>query len=128
MQRETVIQVPDNLWPVADFFMKDLGGEVDVANEGEMALLIRGFLLLYFTIALFAILAYKFGFAKKLPPIKSLIIYVLLFIGIFFLTLIFGLNLPLAESLFIIAIVMGIYRLRLHQERKHDNSKKKAEQ
>ncbi|SHM88125.1 YlaH-like family protein [Gracilibacillus kekensis] len=128
MQRETVIQVPDNLWPVADFFMKDLGGEVNVADDGEMAILIRGFVLLYLTVALFAILAYKFGFAKKLSPIKSLIIYILLFIGVFILTLIFGLNLPLAESLFIIAVVMGIYRLRLSQERKQNKSNEKAEQ
>ncbi|GAE91791.1 hypothetical protein JCM21714_748 [Gracilibacillus boraciitolerans JCM 21714] len=107
MQRETVIQVPDNLWPVADFFMKGLGGEVNVADDGELAILIRGFMLLYLTTVIFAIMAYKFGFAKKLPPLKSFIIYILLFIGIFFLTLIFGLNLPLAESLFIVAIIMG---------------------
>ncbi|QGH34386.1 hypothetical protein GI584_10275 [Gracilibacillus salitolerans] len=127
MQRETVIPVPDNLWPVADFFMKGLGGEVNVADEGEMATLIRGFMLLYLTVVVFAILAYKFGFAKKLSPLKSLIIYILLIIGTFFLTIIFGLNLPLAESLFIIAIVMGVYRLRLSQERKQNNNKK-AEQ
>ncbi|MGP4040435.1 YlaH-like family protein [Gracilibacillus sp. D59] len=124
MQRETVIQVPDDLWPVADFFMKGLGGEVNVADEGEMATLIRGFVLLYLTVVIFAILAYKFGFAKKLPPLKSFIIYILLIIGTFFLTLIFGLNLPLAESLFIIAVVMGVYRLRLSQERKQNNNKK----
>ncbi|GAB2543259.1 YlaH-like family protein [Gracilibacillus alcaliphilus] len=118
MERETVIEVPDNLWPVADFFMKGLGGEVDVADASQMGMLIRGFLFLYITIVVLAILAYKFGFAKKLPPLKSFIIYLLLIIGTFFLTLLFGLNLPLAESLFIIAIVMGIYRLRLHQERK----------
>lgn len=127
MQGETVIQVPDNLWPVADFFMRDLGGEINIANESEMAILLRGFFLLYITIVILAILAYKFGFAKKLSPIKSIVIYILLIIGTFFLTLIFGLNLPLAESLFIIAIVMGVYRLRLHQERKH-SANKKAEQ
>ncbi|SFM00770.1 YlaH-like protein [Gracilibacillus orientalis] len=127
MQRETVIQVPDNLWPVADFFMSGLGGEVNVADEGEMASLITGFMLLYLTVVIFAILAYKFGFAKKLPPLKSLVIYIILIIGTFFLTLIFGLNLPLAESLFIIAVIMGVYRLRLSQERKHNNNKK-AEQ
>ncbi|WP_163579618.1 YlaH-like family protein [Gracilibacillus saliphilus] len=127
MQRETVIQVPDNLWPVADFFMRDLGGEVNVADEGEMATLIRGFMLLYLTVVIFAIFAYKFGFAKKLSPLKSLVIYILLIIGTFFLTLIFGLNLPLAESLFIIAVVMGVYRLRLSQERKQHQTKK-AEQ
>ncbi|MDX8044889.1 YlaH-like family protein [Gracilibacillus sp. S3-1-1] len=118
MQKETIIQVPDNLWPVADFFMRDLGGEVNLADESQVTTLIQGFMLLYLTVVVFAVLAYKFGFAKKLPPLKSAIIYILLFIGTFFLTLIFGLNLPLAESLFIIALVMGVYRLRLSQERK----------
>ncbi|PWU68990.1 YlaH-like family protein [Gracilibacillus dipsosauri] len=119
MKTDMVIEVPNNLWPIADFFMRDLGTEVNMANDEEMGLLIRGFFFLYLTVVVFAIIAYKFGFAKKLSPLKSLIIYILLFIGMFFLTLIFGLNLPLAESLFIIAIVMGVYRLRLHQERKH---------
>lgn len=127
MQGETIIQVPDDLWPVADFFMRDLGGEVNIANEGEIATLIRGFFFLYIVVAILAILAYKFGFAKKLSPLKSFVIYLLLLAGTFVLTLIFGLSLPLAESLFIIAIVMGIYRLRLHQERKY-SSNKKAEQ
>ncbi|KAB8138614.1 hypothetical protein F9U64_03085 [Gracilibacillus oryzae] len=117
--QNTVIEVPDNLWPVADFFMQGLGSEVNLANEDELGLLIRGFFFLYITIVVLAILAYKFGFAKKLSLMKSAVIYILLFIGMFFLTLIFGLNLPLAESLFIIAIVMGVYRLRLHQERKN---------
>ncbi|UOQ85450.1 YlaH-like family protein [Gracilibacillus salinarum] len=127
MQSGTVIEVPNNLWPVADFFMKDLGGQVNIANETEMASIIRGFFFLYLTVVVLAILAYKFGFAKKLSPLQSFIIYILLFVGMFFLTLIFGLNLPLAESLFIIAVVMGVYRLRLFQERKHNNQKK-AEQ
>ncbi|MFC4404707.1 YlaH-like family protein [Gracilibacillus xinjiangensis] len=118
--QNTVIEVPDNLWPIANFFMQGLGSEVNLANEEEMGLLIRGFFFLYVTVVILAILAYKFGFAKRLSPLKSMVVYILLFIGMFFLTLIFGLNLPLAESLFIIAIVMGVYRLRLHQERKNN--------
>ncbi|WP_066192791.1 MULTISPECIES: YlaH-like family protein [Gracilibacillus] len=118
MESQTIIEVPNNLWPVADFFMRGLGGEVDVSDPEQMGMLIRGFFFLYITVVILAILAYKFGFAKKLSPLKSLVVYILLVIGTFILTLLFGLNLPLAESLFIIAIVMGIYRLRLHQERK----------
>ncbi|ENH95539.1 hypothetical protein J416_15582 [Gracilibacillus halophilus YIM-C55.5] len=122
MTQQNVIEVPDNLWPVADFFMKDLGDTVDLTNESQMSALIEGWFYLYLTVVVFAILAYKFGFAKKLSPVKSLVVYILLLIGTFFLTLIFGLNLPLAESLFIIAIVMGVYRLRLHRERKQQHN------
>ncbi|WP_186577702.1 YlaH-like family protein [Aquibacillus kalidii] len=118
MQNQDVLNVPDNLWPVADFFMKGLGGQVDLTNDNEISMLIRGFLLLYLTIVILTILAYKFGFAKKLPPLKSAVVYVVLIVGMFFITLIFGLNLPVAESLAVIAFVLGVYRLRLHQERK----------
>lgn len=119
MAAQNVIQVPDNLWPIADFFMRGLGNEVNLNNPDEMSLLLRGFFLLYITVTALAIMAYKFGFAKKLSLGKNIIIYILLIIGTFFLTLIFGLNLPLAECLIIIALVMGIYRLRLYRERKN---------
>ena len=119
MAAQNVIQVPDNLWPIADFFMRGLGNEVNLNNPDEMSLLLRGFFLLYITVTVLAIMAYKFGFAKKLSLGKNIIIYILLIIGTFFLTLIFGLNLPLAECLIIIALIMGIYRLRLYRERKN---------
>mgnify|MGYP001474733038 CR=1 FL=1 len=119
MAAQNVIQVPDNLWPIADFFMRGLGNEVNLNNPDEMSLLLRGFFLLYITVTALAIMAYKFGFAKKLSLGKNIIIYILLIIGTFFLTLIFGLNLPLAECLIIIALIMGIYRLRLYRERKN---------
>ena len=122
MEAQNVIQVPDNLWPVADFFMRGLGDEVNLGDSEEVSLLIKGFFFLYLTVTALAIIAYKFGFAKKLSVGKNIIIYILLIIGTFFLTLIFGLNLPLAECLFIIAIVMGLYRLRLHRERRHQES------
>ncbi|SER97316.1 YlaH-like protein [Gracilibacillus ureilyticus] len=114
----TVIELPDDLSPITSFFMQGLGNEVNLANDEEMGLLLRGIFFLYVTVAVLAILAYKFGFAKKLTPLKSMVIYILLLIGMFFLTILFWVSLPLAESLLIIALVMGIYRLRLHQERK----------
>ncbi|MDL4841309.1 YlaH-like family protein [Aquibacillus rhizosphaerae] len=121
MGNQDNMNVPDDLWPVANYFMKGLGNEVNFNNEDDVAMLIRGFFFLYLTIVALTILAYKFGFAKKLPPLKSAVVYVVLIIGTFFITLIFGLNLPVAESLFVIALILGIYRLRLHQERKKRN-------
>ncbi|WP_114352838.1 YlaH-like family protein [Saliterribacillus persicus] len=118
MVRQDVLEVPNDLWPIADFFMQGLGNEVNITNENEMAMLIEGFLYLYITIVILTILAYKFGFAKKLPPLKSAVVYIILMVGMFFITLIFGLNLPVAESLAVIAAILGLYRLRLHQERK----------
>ncbi|MRH41899.1 hypothetical protein GH741_04325 [Aquibacillus halophilus] len=121
MGNQSVLEVPDNLWPVADFFMQGLGGEINLNNDNEVAQLIQGFFLLYLTIVLFTILAYKFGFAKKLPPLKSAVVYLILIVGMFFITIIFGLNLPVAESIFVIALVLGAYRFRLHRERSAQN-------
>ncbi|WP_138415088.1 YlaH-like family protein [Aquibacillus sediminis] len=118
MEKQVTMDVPDDLWPVADFFMQGLGGEIDFSNDHDVGLLLRGFFFLYVTIVILTIIAYKFGFAKKLPPMKSAVVYVMLIIGMFFITLIFGLNLPVAESLIVIAAVLGIYRFRLYRERK----------
>ncbi|MCT2538104.1 YlaH-like family protein [Aquibacillus koreensis] len=121
MGSQMIMDVPDNLWPVAKFFLQDLGNEVNFNDENDVTILVRGFFFLYITIVILTILAYKFGFAKKLPPLKSVVVYIILIIGTFFITLIFGLNLPVAESLAVIAFVLGIYRFRLYGERKSRN-------
>lgn len=67
---------------------------------------------------IFGVTAYKLGFAKKLPVMKSIFVYILLAIGTYVLTIFSVLNLPMTESLIIVSIVMGLYRFRLHRERK----------
>lgn len=66
---------------------------------------------------IFAAIAYKLGFARELPWRKSIIVYLLLAVGNFILTVFSIMKLPITESLFIISIVLGIYRYRLHKER-----------
>lgn len=77
----------------------------------------RGMLLLYIIIVVLTIIVFNLGFAQKLSIIKNIIIYILLLIGCSPLTLL-GVRLPIAEGLFITAIVLGIYRFRMHQQRK----------
>ena len=67
---------------------------------------------------IFSILAYKLGFARKLPLLKSLIVYIMLALGVFIITLFSIVKYPMTESLIIISAVLGIYRFRLHRERK----------
>jgi len=67
---------------------------------------------------IFSVIAYKLGFARKLPVLKSIIVYILLFIGTYITTIFSLLKLPVTESLIIISIVLAIYRFRLHRERK----------
>lgn len=65
----------------------------------------------------FSIIAYNLGFARKLPLLKTIFVYILLFIGTFITALFSVLRMPITESLIIISLVLGIYRLRLHRER-----------
>ncbi|MFC7061343.1 YlaH-like family protein [Halobacillus seohaensis] len=125
MTEMSTVEVPTDLWPVADLFFNGMGSEVNFNDESEMAMLVRSFFLLYLVILILTIITFKLGFAKKLPLMKNIIVYAVLIIGTFILTLILGLNLPLAESMFVAALILGIYRIRLHKER---GGRKQSEQ
>lgn len=73
--------------------------------------------------AILGIISYKLGFARQLPIIKSIIVYIFLIIGVFVVTIFSIMGLPISESLFIVALVLAIYRFRLHKERKQRNEK-----
>ncbi|TLS37680.1 YlaH-like family protein [Pseudalkalibacillus caeni] len=76
-----------------------------------------GFLLLYLIIVALSVVVYKLGFARKLPVLKSAVIYIVLAIGCLPLTF-FGIGLPVAEGLLAAAVVLIIYKVRLHQSKK----------
>lgn len=78
-----------------------------------------GMWLLYITIFLLSVVVYKLGFAKKLPILKSLIIYIFLALGCTVLTFL-GIFLPIAEGLVVAALILIIYKIRLHQSKKQD--------
>ncbi|MFD1018027.1 YlaH-like family protein [Thalassobacillus hwangdonensis] len=118
MGDNSILSVPSDMWPIADLFFGGIGSEINLNNEDEVALLIRGFFLLYLTIVILSVITFKLGFARKLPLLQAVVVYAVLIIGSFILTLFLGLNLPIAESLLAASIVLGIYRFRLHNERK----------
>ncbi|MED3844392.1 YlaH-like family protein [Geobacillus stearothermophilus] len=74
----------------------------------------RGMWLLYATVLLLAALVYRLGFARRLPLLKSAVIYVLLALGCTVLTF-FAVFLPVAEGLAVAALVLLIYKIRLRQ-------------
>jgi hypothetical protein len=74
--------------------------------------------IFYFINLIFAIAAYELGFAKKLSPVKTVIIYILLLLGNYIITIFSVLRMPMTESLIIITVVLAIYRTRLHYQRK----------
>lgn len=78
----------------------------------------HAFYVFYVVNFILSVIAYKLGFARKLPLLKSMIVYVLLFIGTFITTVFAIMGMPIVESLLIISFVMGVYRLRMYMERK----------
>ena len=76
-----------------------------------------GMWLLYLTIVALSIIVYKLGFAKKLWLWQSMIVYFFLILGCTILTF-FGVFLPIAEGLVVAAIILIIYKIRLHQSKK----------
>jgi CHASE2 domain-containing sensor protein len=80
----------------------------------------QGMWLLYATIVFLSIIVYKLGFAKKLPVIKSALIYIILALGCSIFTFL-GVFLPVAEVLMISVVVLGIYKIRLYQSKKQKN-------
>lgn len=79
-----------------------------------------GMWYLFITIYILSIIVYNLGFARKVRLWQNVVIYIVMFIGCLILTF-FGAFLPVAESLIVAAIVLALYRIRLHQERKAGN-------
>ncbi|QKY68921.1 YlaH-like family protein [Lentibacillus sp. CBA3610] len=65
-----------------------------------------------------AAIAYKLGFAKQLPTLKSVLVYIMLTVGMLVLNLFSIVGYPVTDSLIVICAVLGLYRFRLHRERK----------
>jgi len=73
----------------------------------------------YIVNVIFSVISYKLGFARQLPIVKSILVYICLMIGVYVVTIFSIMGLPISESLFIVALVLAIYRFRLHNERKN---------
>ncbi|CEI84430.1 membrane protein [Oceanobacillus oncorhynchi subsp. incaldanensis] len=78
------------------------------------------FWIFYVMNLILSAIAYQLGFAKKLPIAKNIIVYILLMVGTFVITIFSTvMRMPTIECLIIIILVLGIYRFRLHRERKN---------
>ncbi|MFS0861334.1 YlaH-like family protein [Fredinandcohnia sp. 179-A 10B2 NHS] len=75
--------------------------------------------ILYVIILLLTIAVFKLGFAKKLPILKSLVVYLFLALGCTVLTLLAAF-LPIPESLAIAVLILAIYKIRLYQSKRKE--------
>lgn len=75
-----------------------------------------GMWYLIITLYVLLIIVYNLGFARKIKFWQSVVIYIVMFIGTLMLAFL-GAFYPVGESLIVAAIVLGLYRFRLHRER-----------
>ena len=80
------------------------------------------FWIMYVINLVLSAIAYKLGFARKLPLGKNIFVYVMLIIGNYITTIFSIMKLPMTESVILIVIVLAIYRIRLHFQRKEKNA------
>lgn len=75
----------------------------------------------YIAIIILAVIVFKLGFARELPLLKSVVVYIMLAIGSFILWLMeFAFGAPIIVVLLISAAFLGAYRYRLHLHRKNN--------
>ncbi|MBY7143765.1 YlaH-like family protein [Virgibacillus sp. NKC19-3] len=84
------------------------------------------FWIFYVLNLIFGAIAFKLGFARKLPLLKTIFVYVMLAVGTYIITIFSIFQMPITESLIIISLVLAIYRFRLHRQRKRNNSYEKT--
>jgi heme/copper-type cytochrome/quinol oxidase subunit 2 len=77
---------------------------------------VMAFWVMYIIVNALSILVFNLGFARKLPLLKNVVIYAVMFIGNMFMTLL-ALTLPIIESLFIATLVLGVYKLQLKRHK-----------
>lgn len=110
MENNQALDIDSNL-PVVDFIFNTVASGENGPN------IELGFLLFYLTIAFLLAISYKLGFAKKLPVLKSVLVYIILCIGAIVIAFM-GMGMPMAESLLIIVAILATYRFRMYKDRK----------
>lgn len=101
--------VYDKMYPTARFLY-------DFLPTYEMA----GYAL-FLVIFVLSIVVYKLGFAKKLKMSQNVVIYLFLFLGCIMLTFL-AFFLPVVEGLIVAAMILILYKIRLHNEKKRSTS------
>jgi hypothetical protein len=97
-----------NMTPLAEFL-----------GAGNPENFLTAFIVLYILINLLSVLVFNLGFARKLPLLKNVVIYGMMLFGNIFITFL-AFTLPIIESLFIAAIVLGVYKLQLKRHKQNE--------
>ncbi|GAE33804.1 YlaH-like family protein [Halalkalibacter akibai] len=73
----------------------------------------------FLAVVVLTVIVFNLGFARKLPVLKRVVIYLLLVIGSFVMWFLeFAFGAPIMAVLIISGVILGLYRFRLHRHRK----------
>ncbi|ARK31152.1 YlaH-like family protein [Halalkalibacter krulwichiae] len=76
----------------------------------------------FLAVVVLTIIVFNLGFARELPILKKVIVYIMLFIGSFVMWFLeFAFGAPIIAVLIISGIILGLYRFRLHRHRKEND-------
>jgi hypothetical protein len=73
---------------------------------------------LYFIILLLSVIIYKVAFARKLPPLKSLVVYFVLALGCVLFWIMQLVQFPMIQALLITVLIIVVTRVRLWYSKK----------
>ena len=107
---------PDEKIPTPNFSFL-----AEVLGAGNPEQFLFAFSILYIVVVILTVVVYNLGFARKLPILKTAVVYIVLLFGSVFITFL-ALTLPVVESLLIAALVLGAYKFRLHKEKRAENT------
>jgi hypothetical protein len=89
----------------------------EALGAGNPEQFLFAFSMLYLVVVVLTIIVFNLGFARKLPILKTVVVYIVLLFGSIFMTIL-ALRLPVVESLLIATFVLGAYKYRLNKEKR----------
>ena len=75
--------------------------------------------VVFILVFILSAIVFKLGFARELPLLKNIIIYIFLFVGCIMLTF-FALFLPMIEGLIVAALILIVYKSRMWREKREE--------
>jgi hypothetical protein len=78
-------------------------------------------LVIYLAIVILSIIVYNLGFARKLPLLKTVIVYIALLVGCLVITMLALMGAPILEVLLIASLFLVVYKIRLNQRKSEES-------
>ena len=75
--------------------------------------------VVFILVFILSAIVFKLGFARELPLLKNIIIYIFLFGGCIMLTF-FAFFLPMIEGLMVAALILVVYKSRMWREKREE--------